>query len=107
MSIGIIAYVVVGLLVAAAIISLVLGRWDVLIGVALGLVAVLAADPFGWFNKQTDEPREWPDPSQTDDTDRTTYYYDDEDTHSASGAGDDGRLQGDRIENDDDGSPPR
>lgn len=65
-------------------------------GVALGLVAFLAADPFAWRNNQTNEPRKWPDLSEIDDTRRTTYYYDDEDTRSTPGIG-----------NDDEESPPR
>jgi hypothetical protein len=97
-----------GLLAAAAILSLVLGRWDILIGVTPGLVTVVAADLFAWRSNQTDEPRKWLDLSQMDDNGRTTYYYDDEDTLSASGAGDDERgLQSDLVEKDDEGNRPR
>lgn len=100
--------VVGGLLAAAAILSLVLGRWDILIGVTLGLVTVVAADLFACRSNQTDEPRKWPDLSHIDDTGRTTCYYDHEDTLSASGAGDNERgLQSDLVENDGEGNRPR
>jgi hypothetical protein len=97
--IRIILYVVGGLLAAAAVLSLVLDRWDILVGVALGLVAVITADPFAWRNSQSDEPSKWPDLSKIDDTGRTTYYYDDDDTSPASGTADDQCLRPDRTEN--------
>ncbi|MEG9250302.1 hypothetical protein V6S67_19605 [Arthrobacter sp. Soc17.1.1.1] len=76
------------LLAVAAILSLIPGRSDVRVGVALGLLAVIASDAFGWRSNQPKERKAWPDLTQTDDTGRTSYYYeDDEDILNAPSSG--------------------
>jgi len=69
--------IVLGLLLAAALVSLVLDNWDVLIAVAIGLAFIVAGDlAFGWsrnYSEETERHRErWLGRKATE----PTYYYD-------------------------------
>ncbi|WP_294570579.1 hypothetical protein [uncultured Arthrobacter sp.] len=74
-----------GLLIAAAILSLILGNWDVLIGMTLALAMIAAGECASeWSYRYSEETEKHREKLIGKSTIQTTYYYDDDDEEPPS-----------------------
>lgn len=72
--------ILAGLLIISALVSLVLGNWEVLIVVAMALASVVVGDlAWGWSSRYSEETEKYRERWLGKKTIKPTYYYDDGD----------------------------